>query len=269
MALAASAAGAAQAAPNVEIRGAIARVTVIPEARSDVAASVVRANSRLPVRISRDGDKVIVDGGLTWRLINCHRSVGHPAASALGVGDVSYDEMPQIVVRTPAQSRIAAGGAVFGTVGPGAGAELANSGCGDWMVADQNGPLQVRFSGSGNVRAGASASADVQVSGSSDVHLGAVRNGLATSVSGSGDVTAARVDGPLHVRIGGSGDVRVKDGAVSDMNVAVAGSGDVRFGGVAGTLEANVAGSGDVSAARVTGAVTRHVAGSGDVSVGR
>jgi Putative auto-transporter adhesin, head GIN domain len=267
--MAAMVAQAAQAAPNIEIRGAIARVTVIPEARSDVAVSVVRANGRLPLRISRNGDQVIVDGGLGWRSINCHTLFGRPGAFAWGIGNVSYDEMPQIVVRTPLQAKVGAGGAVFGSVGPGAGLDLANSGCGDWTVADQNGPLQMRFSGSGDVRTGTVASADVQVSGSSDVHLGTVRNGLVTSISGSGDVTAARVDGLLRARIGGSGDVRIKDGAVTDMNASVAGSGDVRFGGVARTLVANVAGSGDVSAARVTGPVSKHVAGSGDVTVGR
>jgi hypothetical protein len=269
MALVAMAAGAAQAAPSVEIRSAIARVTVIPETRNDVAVSIVRANNRLPLRITREGDKVVVDGGLGWRLINCHGSAGHSGAFAMGVGSVSYDEMPQIVVRTPAHASVGAGGAVFGAVGRGEGLNLANSGCGDWTVADQNGPLQLHLSGSGDISAGTAASADVQVSGSANVHLADVRNGLATSVSGSGDITAVRVDGALRVRVSGSGDVRVKDGAVSDMNVQVAGSGDVRFGGVAGTLEANVAGSGDVSAGRVTGAVSKHVAGSGDVSVGR
>jgi len=268
-AVALMAAGATQAAPGVDIRGAIARVTVIPEARSDVAVFVTKANARLPLKISRFGDRVVVDGGLGWRNINCHALFGRPSASVWGIGNISYDDMPQIVVRTPLRASVGAGGAVFGAVGPGAGVELANSGCGDWTVANQSGPLQARMSGSGDVRTGAVASADVQISGSSDIHMVAVRNSLAAAVSGSGDVSADRVDGFLRVRIGGSGDVKVKDGAVSDMNVSVAGSGDVRFGGVARTLVANIAGSGDVSVARVTGLVTKHVAGSGDVTIGR
>jgi hypothetical protein len=262
-------AGAAEASPGVEIRHAIVRVTIIPEARSDVAVYVTKTNRRLPLRITREGDTVVVDGGLVWPGINCHNWFGRPAASVWGIGGVSYNDMPQIVVRTPVQVRAAGGGAVFGAVGPGAGAEIANSGCGDWTVADQNGPLRVSMSGSGDLRAGTVASADVRVSGSGDVGIRAARGGLVTAISGSGDVTADRVNGPLHARVGGSGDVRVKDGAVTDMNVSVVGSGDVRFGGVAQTLTANVAGSGDVSAARVTGSVSKHVAGSGDVTVGR
>lgn len=263
------AAAGAQAQPGVDIRHAVARVTVIPEARRDVAVFVTRTNGRLPLRVYRDGDTVVVDGGLGWRNINCHGLFGRPSAFVWGIGNISYDDMPQIVVRTPLQARVGAGNAVYGAVGPGAGLDLANSGCGDWTVANQNGPFQVRVSGSGDIRTGTVGSADVRVAGSSDVHMGAVRNGLMASITGSGDVTAARVDGPLHARIGGSGDVRIRGGAVSDMNVSVAGSGDVKFGGVAQSLVANVAGSGDVSAARVTGLVTKHVAGSGDVTVGR
>lgn len=262
-------AGAAQASPGVEIRHAIARVTIIPEARNDVAVSVVRVNRRLPLRISRVGDTVVVDGGLGWRSINCHTWFGHPAAWVWGSGNFSYDDMPQIVVRTPLQVRAGSSGAVFGAVGAGAGADIANSGCGDWTVADQNGPLKLSLAGSGDVRAGTAASAEVHVSGSADVNMRAARGGLMASVTGSGDVNAGVVNGPLHVRVGGSGDVRVKGGAVTDMDVSVIGSGDVHFGGVARSLTANVAGSGDVSAAKVTGSVTKHVAGSGDVTVGR
>jgi hypothetical protein len=263
------AAGAVQAAPSVEIRHAVARVTIVPEARSDVAVFVTRANPRLPLRITREGDTVVVDGGLGWRNINCHALFGRPGASVWGIGNIGYDDMPQVVVRMPLQAKAGAGGAVFGAVGPGAGLDLANSGCGDWKVADQNGPLRLSLAGSGDVRAGTAAAAEVHISGSADVNMHAARGGLTAAVSGSGDITAARVDGPLHVRVSGSGDVRIGDGAVTDMNVSVAGSGDVHFGGVAQSLEANVAGSGDVSAGRVTGLVSKHVAGSGDVSVGR
>ena len=267
-AAAAVTAGAADAAPGVEIANAVARVTVIPEARADVAVSVVKANPHLPLKISRQGDKVIVDGGLGWRSPNCHTLGGRPGAFVWGVGAVGFNDMPQVVVRVPRQATVAAGGAVFGTIGGADGVDLANSGCGDWTVADQAGPLRVRVSGSGDVYAGSAGSADVEVSGSGDVRVKVLRNGLTAGVVGSGNVEAASVNGPLRVRVAGSGDVEVHGGAVSDMDVSVSGSGDVRFGGVAGALEARVAGSGDISVARVTGPVSKHVAGSGDVSIG-
>jgi len=39
-------------------------VVILPEARSDIAVTVVRANAKLPLRVSRVGDRVVVDGGL-------------------------------------------------------------------------------------------------------------------------------------------------------------------------------------------------------------
>ena len=262
-------AGAARAAPELDVRRAVVRVTVIPEARSDVAVSVVRANPHLPLRISREGDRVIVDGGLGLRRPSCHTLFGRPIVSVFGAGEFGHDNMPEIVARVPLNAAIGAEGAVFGSIGPGAGVNLNTAGCGDWTIADQKGPLRAHTSGSGDVRAGSAGATEAHLTGSGDFSMAAARGGLDAEVAGSGDVSAARVDGPLHVRVAGSGDVRVKDGAVGDMQVAVSGSGDVRFGGVAGSLTANVAGSGDVSAARVTGAVVKHVSGSGSVSAGR
>jgi hypothetical protein len=267
----AAGAGAAPAvaSPGVEIRHAVARVTVIPEARSDVAVTVARANARLPLKITRFGDQVVIDGGLGWRSPDCHGHFGRPSASVWGIGDIGYDAMPQVVIRTPRDAHVGADGAVFGTINAGQSVDLASGGCGDWSVGDQTGPLRIRLSGSGNVRAGSAASADLHLSGSSDVVMKTARSDLTAQVTGSGDVTADQVIGAFRARVAGSGNVRVRGGAVTDMDVTVSGSGNVHFGGVARSLEARVSGSGDVSAARVTGPVSRQVTGSGDVSIGR
>lgn len=262
-------AGAVAAAPAVDIHNAVARVTIIPEARSDIAVSVVKVNARLPLSIARIGDSVSIDGGLGGRWHSCHASFGHARVAVWGLGDIGYDDMPQIVIRTPMDVKVSAGAAVFGTVGRGASVDLANSGCGDWTVGNVSGPLRVSISGSGDVRAGGAGAADVRVSGSADVWMRDIRGGLRAAASGSGDIHALSISGgPLHVRVAGSGDVDAKGGAVTDMDVSVSGSGDVNFGGVAQTLTAAVAGSGDVKVGRVTGAVSKHVAGSGSVEVG-
>lgn len=268
IAAAAIGAGSATAAPAVEVRQAVARVTVLPEARSDVIVEVIRANRRLPLRISRDGDRVIVDGGLGMRLRGCGTVRGRPRAMVWGIGQVDLADMPQIVVHTPTDVHVSASGAVFGTVGRAANVELNNSGCGDWTVADVAGALRVGMAGSGDARTGAAGSADLRVSGSGDISLRRVENGLNAATSGSGDIQVGLVNGPLRARIAGSGNLRARGGLVTDMNVSVAGSGDVSFDGVARTLSAKVAGSGDVTVSRVTGAVSKLVAGSGDVRVG-
>jgi hypothetical protein len=263
------AAGAASASPTVDIRNAALRVTVIPEARSDIAVTVVKANSKLPVRVTRDGTNVKIDGGAGSVWTNCHSGGGWRGVSTWGAGNVHDSDLPTLIIRTPMDVTVRSGGAVFGVIGRGNTIDLSNSGCGDWTVGDATGSLRLAQTGSGDVRAGASGAADISISGSGDVSMTHVRGGLRARTSGSGDVTAAMVDGPLFVRISGSGDVVAKSGSVTTMDVAVAGSGDVRFGGVAQNLAVAIVGAGDVSAAHVTGAVEKRIAGSGDVTVGR
>ena len=257
------------AAPSLEITHAVAQVTIIPENRPDVTAMVLRSNAKFPLTVTRVGDRVIIEGGLGWRGANCNSIFGHRRIGVIGIGSVAYEDLPQVVVRTPRQVQVKAGGAVFGTIGRGDGVELANSGCGDWTVANQTGPLQASLAGSGDLHAGDAGTTDLHVAGSSDVFLRAAHGGLTATIAGSGAVNADEVDGPLRAHVTGSGDVKVRAGTVSDMQVAVAGSGDIRFGGVAQSLEANIAGSGDVSVAKVTGPVVKHIAGSGDVTVGQ
>jgi len=259
----------AQAAPTATIEHAVARVTVVLEPRSDIEASLVKANKRFPIWITRTPQGVEIHGDLDFAAPNCHGPSGHPHVFFWLRGPVGYDDMPRLVIRAPRTATVKAGGAVFGAVGPGDNFTLANSGCGDWTVADQTGTLRINLAGSGDVRAGSVGAAEVHGAGSADVALGVVRDGLSAALSGSGDVSAKAVSGPLHVRLTGSGDVRIPEGMVSDMTVSIAGSGDVRFGGVARSLDARIAGSGDVTVARVTGAISKHIAGSGDVRIGR
>jgi len=269
MAVAAGFAAAASAhAAQVDIRHAAMRVTVIPEARADIEVGVVKPNPRMRITVGRLGDTVVVDGGLGFRGVNCTRFLGRPGVHVWGMGFVPYDSLPQVIIRIPLDARIGAGGAVFGVVDRSASLDLGNSGCGDWTVANVTGPLRIRMAGSGDVHAGAAGSAEVRISGSSDVFLRNVRDGVVLSSSGSGNLRVVSLSGPLHVRIAGSGDVIADTGQVTDMEVGVAGSGDVRFGGVAQTLDARVAGSGDVKVWRVTGPVSKHIAGSGSVDIG-
>ena len=258
----------ASAAPSVDIEHAAATVTIIPENRADIAVSMAQTNRSLPVTVTRNGDQTRIEGNLRLRWANCHRGFGGERVSVLGIGDFTRASLPVVVVRTPMDARVTAGGAVFGAVGRAGSLALSNSGCGDWIVGNVAGPLVVHTAGSGDVRAGDAASAEIAVSGSSDVTTHALHGGLRAHITGSGDFSAASVSGPLDAHLAGSGDVIVHGGDVTAMKVSIAGSGDVRFGGVAQSLEASIAGSGDVTVRKVVGAVSRHVAGSGDVRVG-
>lgn len=264
------AAGAARAAPIVAIQDAVARVTVVPENRSDIKIEVLRPNERLPLTVRTVGDRTILDGNLERRIRNCNGSAakGNVVIHVRDVGDVTWDQMPQVVIRTPRDVKVDAGGAVYGAVGRSASLELGNSGCGDWTIANVEGAARVSQAGSGDTRMGTSGALKVRVAGSGDVAAADVKGALDVNIAGSGDATIRSVNGPLEVSVAGSGDVAVGGGRATTMKANIAGSGDVEFNGVADSLKANIAGSGDVRAKQVTGAVSKSILGSGSVRVG-
>lgn len=267
-ACAAGFAGAASAA-TVEVKDAVARVTVIPEARSDIKVEILQANPRLPLQVREFAGRTIVDGDLGHRIRNCRGSGERLSVDVRGVGAVGWREMPQVVIRTPRDSKVEAGGAVFGSVGRSASLELGNAGCGDWTIANVEGKLRISQAGSGDTHAGAAGEAKIRVAGSGDVSMADVHGAVEVEIAGSGDVSLGTIAGPLQVRTAGSGDVKVAGGHASAMSVTVAGSGDVDFGGVADSLQARIMGSGDVRAREVRGPISKMVMGSGGVSVGR
>jgi hypothetical protein len=258
-------AGATHAAPSLEIRHAAARVVVIPEARSDILVTVLKPNSRLPLRVSHFAGRTYVDGDLGHRVHDCRKG---KAVSIRGLGEIAFDDLPQLVIHTPMDVRVFASDAVFGSVGRSDNLQLASAGCGDWTVANVRGHMELSQAGSGDTHAGSAGSAELRIAGSGDITTQGIHGGLTAVSAGSGKIQAASVDGDFSARVAGSGDVRADAGEVRLMKVSIAGSGDVAFGGVAQNLEASVVGSGDVSANRVTGQVTRHLLGSGAVRVG-
>lgn len=266
-AAAALAAGSAQAA-SVEIRDAVVRVTVIPEARSDIKIEITRPNAKLPLSVRTLGDRTILDGDLDRRIHNCRSFGARPSVSVRGQGDIGWDEMPKVVIRTPRDVSVEAGGAVFGAVGRSASLTLANSGCGDWTIANVAGQARLSQAGSGDARLGSSGGLRIRVAGSGDIAAGDVKGPLDINIAGSGGASVRSISGPLEVSIAGSGDVTVGAGRASDMKVSVAGSGDIEFLGVAERLNARIAGSGDVHVSEVKGEVSKSIVGSGRVNVG-
>jgi len=264
--LVAGAATSAQAA-SVEVKDAVARVTVIPENRADIKVEIILANPRLPLEVRTSAGRTIVDGR-QYHIRDCRGSGDNIRVVVRDVGDVAWKDMPQIVIRTPRDVDIDAGGAVWGTVGRSASLKLGNAGCGDWTVANVEGAMQISQAGSGDTRTGSAGAAKLRSAGSGDTVVGDIHGPLDVDIAGSGDVTAASIAGALDVHIMGSGDVKIAGGHATTMSVGVAGSGDVDFRGVAETLKARVAGSGDIRARQVTGQVSKTIMGSGSITVG-
>lgn len=263
-------AGTAAADPSVKIKDAVARVVVVPEARGDVKVEFLTTNKSLPLDIRKNGSDVTVDGGLRRNRINgCNTVMGKIVVHVRGVGDVKWEDIPQIVVRVPMDAEVGAAGAVFGSVGRTDHLELSNAGCGDWTVANVRGKLELSQAGSGDTKTGSAGSAEINIAGSGDVKTQEIGGDLEVNIAGSGGVTAASVNGKLEANIAGSGDVTVNGGRSRSVEVSIMGSGNVDFGGEADTAEVSVAGSGDVSIAKVNGPVHKSVAGSGEVNIGR
>ncbi|MDP1618020.1 GIN domain-containing protein [Phenylobacterium sp.] len=260
-------AGAAQAA-QVSVKDAVARVVIVPEDRQDIRVDILHANPSLPLQVRTQDAEVIVDGDLDRNIRSCRTRGGRPSVTVSGVGEVAYDDMPQVVIRTPRDADVSVGGAVFGSVGRSQSLSFANAGCGDWTIANVAGKLSLSQAGSGDLRGGNAGETDLRVAGSGDLTLRQVRGPLKIDVAGSGDVKVAEVTGPLlQVRIAGAGDVHVAAGQVETFNATIAGSGDAKFGGESGAMQARIIGSGDVEARRVRGAIERSVIGSGAVTV--
>jgi hypothetical protein len=258
----------AAAAPRLEIRAAAAHVVIIPEARNDIAVSVIRGSRPLPLRILRTGETTIVDGALAHRIRGCPMLGQEPGVRIRGLGNVDGSRLPSLVVRMPRDVRVVAGDAVSGSIGRAVNIDLINRGCGAWTVANASGRVRFTQVGSGENRIGRSGTADLNVDGDGSIAVRAVAGPLTAVSSGEGAITAESLGGQLVARVAGSGGVLVLSGRAPQVNLSVAGSGAVRFGGQAGAVNASVTGPGHISIAHATGPVSRQVFGAGEIDVG-
>ena len=258
----------AQAAPRLEIRGFAGRVTIIPEARTDVAVGFLKNSLVAPVKVRRSGDLTVIEGGLENRIKGCPLIDGVHQVRVSGVGNLSPKELPNLLIRTPRNLRVVAGGGVSGVVGRTDSLELENRGCGNWTIANVRGRLRLTQVGAGQLSVGAAGESDLNVAGGGRIAVRSVA-GILTAVStGEGSVSVAELDGPMVGRIAGSGLIDVKQGGAPEVNVQVAGSGAMRFGGSAGAVIATVTGEGEVDVAHASGPVTRRIYGAGQIRVG-
>lgn len=261
-------AGAAAAAPSVEIRDAIARVTVVPEDRPDVKVEMVTTNASLPIEVRTMGSQTVIEGNLARRITDCHTHGDHPSAWVRGVGEIRYENMPQIVIHTPRAVIVQAGGAVYGAVGRAASLDLENSGCSGWTIADVAGDASLRESGAGSVRMGSSGRLELRLSGAGSVHATQVRQGLDATISGAGGVHVDQLTGGLMAHVSGVGSIKVAEGHASAVHASVSGVGSVDFGGDAQSLDASISGFGGIRVKAVSGQIVKSVSGGGHVTVG-
>lgn len=272
-------------AQQVKIERAVARVVVIPENRTDVGVEIVNGKAELPsLQIERRGPNLVINGQLggVQRAFNRHSMITRCSAGDVsanqpgqgaevevrGHGKVALEDAPLIILRTPRDVAVAADNGVFGSIGPGArSVDLATAGCGYWTIANVEAKAKLALAGSGGMRIGSSGSLDLSIGGSGTITARQTR-ALAVAIGGSGDVELARLDGKADISVGGAGDVTIKSGRSEALDIAIAGSGNVRFDGQAEDVSVAIVGAGDVQLREATGRVSRSIAGSGRVRIG-
>jgi len=262
------AAGAAAAAPSVEIKDAVARVIVVPEDRADVKVEMITTNGALPLEVRTMGSQTLISGNLAHRITDCRTRGDHPSAYVRGVGDIHYENMPQVVIHTPKAVSVETNGAVYGTVGRSGSIDLNNSGCSAWTLADVAGDVTLRASGAGSVRMGSAGHLKADLSGAGGLHATSVRQGLDAALSGAGSVTIENLAGPMKADVSGAGHIKIEQGHATTMQASVSGVGSVDFGGDAQTLNASISGFGGIRVKAVSGNVSKSVSGIGHVTIG-
>ncbi|MCR6643495.1 MAG: DUF2807 domain-containing protein [Terricaulis sp.] len=88
-----------------------------------------------------------------------------------------------------------------------------------------------------------------------------------SEVNGSGGVSIGAANGRLNLQNRGSGSVVVESGALTEAEIDLFGSGQVRLNAPAERLSVSIFGSGDVDAPVAMGSLDAKIFGSGDVRV--
>ena len=266
-AAAAALAGGAEAAELV-LDGVVGRVQVVTENRGDIAVST-QPGSGLPApRVTRSGDRVVVEGGHEVR--NCNSDKDGMTVALRGDRRIlDLSQGPVITVRAPRSvSIVSRNGAVMGSVGSAQDLHVKSGGCSSWTVGDVAGTLRLEQSGGANARAGNARVARLSASGGGFIRTGAVSS-LEADASGGGQIRVAQVTGPADLGASGGAQVNVEQGRTGLLKAHASGAGIIRYGGVAESLDASASGAAHVRVAQVTGRVNRSASGMGSVEIGR
>jgi len=291
--------GVAMADENrIELRNMAAKVIVVTQPRDDIDVRVRSGAKSMPqITLNRSGGKVVVSGNVSGGRQSCSSGPGLFAFNfgdrgvtsvrVAGRGDLSLNDLPVVYIYAPQNLELISQGAVYGSLNEAGQLKISLHGCGDWKLGPVHGALSVLSTGSGDVEASTAGDTEIISAGAGDVHIGAVRKlkvsqsgsgdvnigavsgALSAATAGSGDVNVGLVNGPAEISVSGSGDVTLAKGKVTRLKIAIAGSGDVHFGGDAEMVDAAIVGSGDIYIARASGAVQKKVFGSGDITIGR
>jgi hypothetical protein len=145
--------------------------------------------------------------------------------------------------------------------------DLKVSGSGSLKAeVDVTGDLEADISGSGDIEVrGTAGDFDADISGSGDVSASlTIAGGTTVAIAGSGKIIIDGKAREMEARISGSGNIRGVDFEVEKCRVKIAGSGDVEIS-VKDELDVNIAGGGNVRYRGNPAKINSHASGSGNV----
>lgn len=278
----------AAAAQEVQMEGVVARVVVIPEARSNLEVNVQPGPAGLPpVRVRREGQRIVLEGGLDVN--HCNTNNGVTTVRTRDGRRLQLQSAPLVTIRAPRSLTISTRrGAIQGQVGPMQDLSLSSGGCSNWRLGDVSGQLQLtqsggartvagqarsarlRASGGGSIEVGPVGALDAGASGGGRLQIGPVAGPLTADASGGGVIRVSSVSGPVSAEASGGGGVGIAGGRSGMLQASASGGGWVDHDGAAGGLSARASGGGRVEVATLNGPVReRSQSGGGRVIVGR
>jgi hypothetical protein len=246
-------------------------LTVIPEARADIAIDITNPGALPMPRAQLAGDTLVIDGSVR-RVRSCSitQRDGGPRQFEVGVpGQRTYksNELPTITARVPMAVSLETSSAVLATIGNASSVTLKSDSCGAVTMGAVTGPVAIRLNGASDVEGVSATKADIYLAGSGSVSFASVTEGMTTTINGSGSVNVGALRGDLSMALAGSGDFEAENASLGDANIDIAGSGDVSINGSAAKLDAKIAGSGDIELNGTVGDLSASIVGSGDVRV--
>lgn len=250
-------------AGSIRLRHVAARVVVLTEERADVSVEIDNPGGAPTPEISLSDGRLTMDGHLRGRIGECTAE----GADLRGYGFVNYDQMPLITIRAPRDVDLNFTGAGRAEIGATNDLTLDINGCAHANAAEVANEASLDLNGSGQIIVAGAREALIDLNGSGSVRVETVRASADAEVNGSGEVTIANLTGSLNMDNRGSGSLEVLAGAVTEAEIELFGSGQVRLGAPIERLSVSIFGSGDVDAPVAVGQLDAEIFGSGDVSV--
>jgi hypothetical protein len=254
-------------AAELVLDGLVARVTVIPEVRSDFAVEVRAGSGGLPdVSVSEEGGRALLTSG-----VEVGACVGSGDRMQVGLRDGTRAEMsdaPEVIIHAPLTFSVSgANSGLIGQIGPAEDLAITQSGCVFWDVADVAGRLRVNLSAGARLTAGASDSTLLGASAGAAISTGAVSD-LVAEASAGGMIRVASASGSAEANAASGGSIEIKGGETTTLRAEASSGARIVHRGKVESLWADASVGGEVEVSEVENVVSRSVSIGGRVVVG-